>query len=58
MFDSEPRKNHVTYNNLMLLIYHVDRLILPEVLCQNEMLRDAEEQEQIVEDKRLVLNMS
>jgi len=58
MFDSEPRKSHVTYNILILLIYRVNKLILPDVLCQNEMVRYAEEQVQNVEDKRLVLNMS
>jgi len=58
MFDPEPRKNHVTYNTLMLLIYQANKLILPDVLCQNETRRDAEEQEQNVENKRLVLNMS
>jgi len=42
----------------MLLIYHVNKLILPYVLCQNETKRYAEVQEQNVEDKRLVLNMS
>lgn len=51
MFDSEPRKNHVTYNTLMLLIYHVNKLILPDILCQNETTRYAEEQEQNEEDK-------
>jgi hypothetical protein len=58
MFDTEPRKNHITYKTLMLLFYRVNKLILPDVLCQNETMRDAEEQEQNVEDKRLVLNMS
>jgi hypothetical protein len=57
MFDSEPRKNSVTCNNLMSLIYHVNKLILPDVLCQNGKMRDAEEREQNVEDKRLVLKM-
>jgi hypothetical protein len=42
----------------MLLIYQANKLILPDVLCQNETMRDAEEQEQNVENKRLVLNMS
>jgi hypothetical protein len=42
----------------MLLIYQANKLILPDVLYQNETMRDAEEQEQNVENKRLVLNMS
>jgi len=57
MFDSAPRKNHVTYSTLLLLIYQVNKLILPDVLCQNEMMYDAEEEEQNVEDKGFVLNM-
>jgi len=35
----------------MLLIYHVNKLILPDILCQNETTRYAEEQEQNEEDK-------
>lgn len=57
MFDWEPRKNHVTYSILILFIYHVNKLILSDVLCQNEMMYDAEEKEQNVEDKGFVLNM-
>jgi hypothetical protein len=58
MFDSAPRKNHITYSTLTLLICQVNKLILPDVLCQNEMMYDAEEREQNVEDKRFSLNMS
>jgi hypothetical protein len=42
----------------MLLIYQVNKLILPDVLCQNDMMYDAEEQEQNMEDRSFVLNMS
>jgi hypothetical protein len=42
----------------MLLIYQVNKLILPHVLCQNDMMYDAEEQEQNTEDTVFATNMS
>jgi hypothetical protein len=37
-------QNHVTNNTLILLIYHLNKLILPDVLCPNETIYDTEKQ--------------
>jgi hypothetical protein len=58
MFGSEPRKIHVTYNHLILLIYRLNKLILPDVLCQNETMYGTEELEEKVEDKGMILDVS